>query len=105
MWMTLAREGAVGKSQDWIRALYEKAMGAASDNDRQAALVYLEDHLSGTTEPFGERVRSPGRARKLASAALEILAPVGRAPALAAMAGSASSAACLIVAAVSGLAR
>jgi TPR repeat protein len=45
MWMTLAREGAVGKSQDWIRALYEKAMGAASDTDRQAALVYLEDHL------------------------------------------------------------
>jgi hypothetical protein len=45
MWMTLAREGASGKSQDWIRALYDQAIRGANDNDRQAALVYLEDHL------------------------------------------------------------
>jgi len=41
MWMALAREGAAGKTQDWIQAQYEKAVGAATDNDRQAALVYL----------------------------------------------------------------
>jgi hypothetical protein len=45
MWMTLAREGASGKASDWIHTLYDQAMRAASDNDRQAALVYLEDHL------------------------------------------------------------
>jgi TPR repeat protein len=45
MWMTLAREGAVGKAQEWIRALYDQSMRTASDNDRQAALAYLEDHL------------------------------------------------------------
>jgi len=45
MWMTLAREGAGGKTQDWIRAQYEQAIHAANDADRQAALVYLEDHL------------------------------------------------------------
>ncbi len=45
MWMALAREGAAGKTQDWIQTQYEKAIGAANDNDRQAALVYLEDHV------------------------------------------------------------
>ena len=45
MWMTLAREGAAGKSHDWIQGLYDQALHAANDNDRQAALVYLEDHL------------------------------------------------------------
>ncbi len=45
MWLTLAREGASGKSQQWINALYDQDMKSASDNDRQIALVYLEDHL------------------------------------------------------------
>ncbi|MBB4198115.1 hypothetical protein CCR94_20715 [Rhodoblastus sphagnicola] len=45
MWMTLAREGASGKAQEWIHAQYDQAIRAANDNDRQAALVYLEDHL------------------------------------------------------------
>jgi len=45
MWMTLAREGAAGKAQDWIQAQYDQAIRSANDNDRQAALVYLEDHV------------------------------------------------------------
>jgi TPR repeat protein len=45
MWMTLAREGAAGKAHDWIQSLYDQALRTANDNDRQAALVYLEDHL------------------------------------------------------------
>lgn len=55
MWLTLAREGANAhgkipshgsdKSQDWVRELYESDVKTATDNDRQAALVYLEDHL------------------------------------------------------------
>ena len=45
MWLTLAREGATGKAQDWVDALYDQDMKAAGDNDRQAALVYLEEHM------------------------------------------------------------
>jgi uncharacterized protein len=45
MWLTLAREGASGKLQDWVEALYQQDMKAASDNDRQAALVFLEEHM------------------------------------------------------------
>ncbi len=45
MWLTLAREGANGKVQQWVHALYDQDMKSASDADRQVALVYLEDHL------------------------------------------------------------
>lgn len=45
MWLTLAREGANGKVQQWIHALYDQDMKAANDADRQIALVYLEEHL------------------------------------------------------------
>lgn len=46
MWITLARDAAsdVGKDR-WIVDLYEKSMAAATDNERQVALGYLEDHL------------------------------------------------------------
>jgi TPR repeat protein len=45
MWLTLAREGANGKTQDWVRSLYDQDLKTANDNDRQVALVYLEEHL------------------------------------------------------------
>lgn len=46
MWLTLAREAAVDATKDkWIIDLYDKAVAAASDSDRQGALAYLEDHL------------------------------------------------------------
>jgi len=45
MWLTLAREGASGKTQAWVDALYQQDMKAASDNDRQVALVFLEEHM------------------------------------------------------------
>jgi exopolysaccharide production negative regulator len=45
MWLTLAREGANGKGQAWVKALYDQDMKSANDNDRQVALVYLEEHL------------------------------------------------------------
>ncbi|HUO54011.1 MAG TPA: tetratricopeptide repeat protein [Rhodoblastus sp.] len=46
MWLTLAREGAnANKRQDWVRNLYDQDMKIANDNDRQVALVYLEEHL------------------------------------------------------------
>ncbi len=45
MWLSLARDGVTDKVKDqWILDLYAKAMGAASDDDRQVASVYLDDH-------------------------------------------------------------
>ncbi len=45
MWLTLAREGASAKTQTWVDGLYQQDMKAASDNDRQVALVFLEEHM------------------------------------------------------------
>ena len=46
MFLTLARESASDPAGDhWIVDLYDKAMGQANDNDRQAALAYLESYL------------------------------------------------------------
>ena len=48
MWLTLARESAVADGKDkWIVDMYDKAVAAANDADRQIALVYLESHLKG----------------------------------------------------------
>jgi uncharacterized protein len=45
MWLTLARDATTGTGDQWIVELYEKAISAASDPDRQMALAYLEAHL------------------------------------------------------------
>lgn len=44
MWLSLAHDGVTDKIKDqWILDLYAKAMGSASDDDRQVASVYLDD--------------------------------------------------------------
>jgi len=46
MYLTLARESANDPVADkWIVDLYDKAMRAATDNDRQAAAAYLEGYM------------------------------------------------------------
>ena len=45
MWLTLARDAATDPKDQWIVELYEKAISAASDPDRQMALAYLEAQL------------------------------------------------------------
>ncbi len=46
MYLTLARESANDPVHDkWIVDLYDKAMRGATDNDRQAAAVYLETYM------------------------------------------------------------
>jgi uncharacterized protein len=45
MWLTLAREGAGAKGQEWVQSLYDQDLKIANDNDRQIALVYLEEHI------------------------------------------------------------
>ena len=45
MWLSLAHDGVADKLKDrWIVDLYNKAMSAASDADRQAAVADLDDH-------------------------------------------------------------
>ena len=46
MWLTLARNCA-GTDDKWIKPLYENAFRRANDDERAAALVYLEDWLKG----------------------------------------------------------
>ena len=43
MWLTMANEGADAVKDRWIGDLYKDAMAGASDNDRQAAAVYLAE--------------------------------------------------------------
>jgi TPR repeat protein len=45
MWLTLAREATDGPRDEWIVDLYQKDSAAASDDDRQAALVFLEEQM------------------------------------------------------------
>ena len=45
MWLSLAKDGVTDKARDaWILDLYGRAMGAATESDRQVASLYLEDH-------------------------------------------------------------
>ncbi len=46
MWLTIARESTAQIKEDaWVGELYEKAIAAASDNDRQAAATYLGNRM------------------------------------------------------------
>lgn len=46
MWLTLAREAAIESKKDqWILGLYDHAVAASNDEDRQDAGAYLEDYL------------------------------------------------------------
>ena len=45
MWLSMARDGVTDKAREaWILDLYARAMGVATDADRQVASLYLEDH-------------------------------------------------------------
>ena len=41
MWLTLAKTAASGPKDEWIRDLYAKDWGAASDDDREVASTYI----------------------------------------------------------------
>lgn len=46
MYLTMAREAVSDQKRDrWIIDLYDEAVSKASDNDRQAALAFLEQHM------------------------------------------------------------
>ncbi len=41
MWLTIAKNGAQGAKDEWIRELHAKDFAAASDDDREVATAYL----------------------------------------------------------------
>jgi TPR repeat protein len=44
MWLSIARDAALQSKKDqWIVDLYDQAMAAATDTDRQVALIYRDD--------------------------------------------------------------
>ena len=43
MWLTLAKEGVSDPKDQWILDLYTKAFAAASEADRQVAILYVEE--------------------------------------------------------------
>jgi len=46
MWLTLARDAAIKLAKDqWIIDLYDKAAASASEDERQTALAYVDNHL------------------------------------------------------------
>jgi uncharacterized protein len=45
MWLTLARDSALGPKDGWVIELYEKAQSHVDEPDRQAALAQLEVHM------------------------------------------------------------
>ncbi len=51
MWLTIAKNGAEGPSDEWIRELYQRDFAAASDQDRQAAASMLEERAKGPPQP------------------------------------------------------
>ena len=51
MWLTLAKNGAVGAKDDWIRDLCQRDHASASDQDRQAAVALLEQRAKGPPLP------------------------------------------------------
>jgi TPR repeat protein len=50
MWLSLAKDAVRAKKDAWIVELHDQAFKGASDNDRQAATVFLEQHARGTQD-------------------------------------------------------
>src|SRR3954454_23954975 len=45
MWLTMARDAADPAKDQWISALYDKAVASATDRDRETALAYLDQFM------------------------------------------------------------
>ena len=51
MWLTIAKNGAAGTKDEWIRELYQRDFGAASDQERHAVATLLEERAKGPPLP------------------------------------------------------
>jgi TPR repeat protein len=62
MWLTLAKDGAQGAKDDWIRELLAKDVAAASDDDREVAIAYLSARGDGPREGIAAEPKTRGLA-------------------------------------------
>jgi exopolysaccharide production negative regulator len=51
MWLTIAKNGAEGAKDDWVRNLYQSDIATASPEDRKAAAAMLEARAKGPPLP------------------------------------------------------
>ena len=51
LWLTLAKNGAEGSKDDWIRELYQRDFAAAGEDDRRAAAAMLAERAKGPPLP------------------------------------------------------
>jgi hypothetical protein len=51
MWLTIAKNGAEGSKDDWIRELYQRDGAAASEDDRRAAAAMFDERAKGPPLP------------------------------------------------------
>jgi len=51
MWLTIAKNGAEGSKDDWIRDLYQRDFAAAGEDDRRAAAAMLDERAKGPPLP------------------------------------------------------
>ena len=51
MWLTIAKNGAEGAKDDWIRNLYQNDFAAATEADRKAAAAMLDERAKGPPLP------------------------------------------------------
>ncbi len=51
MWLTIAKNGAAGAKDDWIRSLYQSDLAAATDEDRKQAVAMLDKRAKGPPLP------------------------------------------------------
>lgn len=59
MWLSIAKRGAQGPKDEWIRELNAKDFGAASDDDREVAAAYLSAHGDARAADAGEPRAAP----------------------------------------------
>ena len=62
MWLTLAKNGAQGAKDDWIRDLLAKDLAAASDDDREVAIAYLSARGEGPRAAMAAEPKARGLA-------------------------------------------
>jgi exopolysaccharide production negative regulator len=51
MWLTIAKNGADGAKDEWIRSLYQSDLAAATDEDRKLAAALLDKRSKGPPLP------------------------------------------------------
>lgn len=51
MWLTIAKNGAEGAKDEWIRNLYLSDFAAATEGDRKAAAAMVDERAKGPTPP------------------------------------------------------